>query len=185
MQEPDRDVQRAPSRGPEAAAAGVPVAFEEAYLRFAPLLRKIAVRKFHVPLQDAEPLVHDVFATYFLRWTTVEAPERYLVGAICNASRKYWHETDAAEALFCGEMPCAATPSDALLREVHTKILLSRLLRCIGAKCRDLLHRYYLNGETTQAIAEHLHSTPGTVLVLLHRCRKRALAAYHSMSERS
>jgi DNA-directed RNA polymerase specialized sigma24 family protein len=163
----------------------VPVAFEEAYLRFAPLLRKIAIRKFHIPLHEAEPLVHDVFATYFLRWRSVEMPERYLVGAICNASRKYWEDSDAAGALFCGETPCAATPSDALLREVHNKLLLARLLGCIGAKCRDLLHRYYMNGETTQAIAACLHSTPGTVLVLLHRCRKRALAAYHSMSERA
>lgn len=186
MQEPRSEERRAPPRRPgESAATGVPVAFEEAYLRFAPLLRKIAIRKFHIPAQDAEPLVHDVFATYFLRSASVEVPERYLVGAICNASRRYWEQTDAASLIFCEEMPCAATPSDALLQEVHSKVLLSRILRCVGDKCRDLLHRYYMNGETTQAIADRLHSTPATVLVLLHRCRKRALAAYHAMTERS
>lgn len=159
--------------------------FEEAYLLFAPLLRKIAIRKFRIPAQDAEPLVHDVFATYFLRFASVEMPERYLVGAICNASRKYWEQADAAGLIFCGEVPCAATPSDALLREVHSKVLLARILRCVGDKCRELLHRYYMSGESTRAIADRLHSTPATVLVLLHRCRKRALAAYHSMTERS
>ena len=44
---------------------GAPASFEEAYLRFAPLLRKIAAKKYGIPLSEAEPLVHDVFATYF------------------------------------------------------------------------------------------------------------------------
>jgi hypothetical protein len=48
-----------------------------------------------------------------------------------------------------------------------------------------LLHRYYLNGETTRAIAEVLHSTPGSILVFLHKCRRRALTAYRSLSETS
>src|SRR5204863_20968 len=42
---------------------GAPASFEEAYLQFAPLLRKIAVKKFGIPVAEAEPLVHDVFAT--------------------------------------------------------------------------------------------------------------------------
>ena len=186
MQEPRSEGPRSPSpRSEEPAATGVPAVFEEAYLRFAPLLRQIAIKKFGIPAHDAEALVHDVFATYFLRWATVELPERYLVGAICNASRKYWEKADAAGLIFCGETPCGATPSDALLQEVHSKVLLSRILRCVGEKCRDLLHGYYMNGETSRAIADRIGSTPATVLVLLHRCRKRALAAYHSMTERS
>jgi len=186
MQAPRRDERGAPSRQlGDPAAPGAPKAFEEAYLQFAPLLRKIAIRKFGIPPQDAEPLVHDVFATSFLRWASVEVPERYLVGAICNAARKYWAQTDAASLIFCGDVPCIATPSDALFREVHSRVLLSRLLRCVGSKCRDLLNGYYLDGETTSAIAARLHSTPATVLVLLHRCRKRALAAYHAMTERA
>ena len=36
-----------------------------------------------------------------------------------------------------------------------------------------------------RAIAEGLNSTPGTVLVFLHKCRKRALATYRAISERS
>jgi len=53
-----------------------------------------------------------------------------------------------------------------------------------GSRCRTLLQRYYLNGETTSAIAETMNSTPGTVLVFLHKCRKRALAAYRALTER-
>ncbi|HEX6097325.1 MAG TPA: sigma-70 family RNA polymerase sigma factor [Thermoanaerobaculia bacterium] len=157
------------------------MAFEEAYLRFAPLLRKIAVRKFGIPPADAEPLVHDVFATYLTHADQVEHLEGYLVGGICNASRHYLRRGAAASELFCGEEPCAAAPTDSILLEVERKILIGRLLSRIGSRCRDLLHRYYMNGETTSAIAGELQFKPTTVLIFLSKCRKRALSAYHDM----
>jgi RNA polymerase sigma factor (sigma-70 family) len=70
-----------------------------------------------------------------------------------------------------------AAPDDELLRELDRKLLLSRVLSRIGTRCRELLRRYYLRGETTQSIADDLQSTPGSVLVTLHNCRKRARAA--------
>ena len=162
-------------------AGGDAPAFEEAYLRFAPLLRKIAIRKFHIPRPDAETLVHDIFATYLMHASSVRNLEPYLIGAICNASRHYLRRRDASEALFCGETPCMAAPDDELLREVDRKLLLSRVLSRIGTRCRDLLRRYYLRGETTQSIADALDSTPGSVLVTLHNCRKRARAAVDAL----
>jgi DNA-directed RNA polymerase specialized sigma24 family protein len=183
MQDTRSEATRATRQEPEQPA--VPAAFEEVYLLLAPRLRKIAIRKFGIPPADAETLVHDVFATYFMHAASVTAVERYLVGAICNASRYYLRRSGAADALFCAEHPCAATPDDALLHEIERKLLLSRLLARVGCRCRDLLHRYYMNGETTRSIAETLHSTPGTVLVFLHKCRRRALAAYRSMTETS
>ena len=161
-----------------------PTTFEEVYLRFAPLLRKIAVRKFNVPPLDAETLVHDVFATFIASAASVNAVEPYLIGAICNASRHYHRRADAAKALFCGETPCAATPGDAIVNEVERKDLLSRILARVGVRCRDLLHRYYMTGESTDAIAGALEFKPATILTFLHQCRKRALSAYRAMSER-
>jgi DNA-directed RNA polymerase specialized sigma24 family protein len=186
MQESRSEASRA--RQPESgqpAASAVPASFEEAYLQFALRLRKIAVRKFGIPPADAETLVHDVFATYFMHASSVTAVERYLVGAICNASRHYLRRTIAADAVFCAQLPCDAAPGEALLDEIERKLLLSRLLARVGGRCRDLLHRYYVNGETSRSIAETLHSTPGTVLVFLHKCRRRALAAYRSITEKS
>jgi hypothetical protein len=66
----------------------------------------------------------------------VNAVEPYLIGAICNASRYHLRRFDAASALFCGERPCLATPPDALRDEVERKILLSRMLARVGARCR-------------------------------------------------
>jgi DNA-directed RNA polymerase specialized sigma24 family protein len=159
-----------------------PAAFEEVYLRFAPLLRKIAVGKFGIPAADAEPLVHDVFATYLTRAEEVEHLERYLIGGICNASRHYLRRGAAADDLFCGEEPCAATPTQSILLEVEQKILIGRMLARISARCRDMLYRYYVNGETTGCIAGELGFKPATVLIYLSKCRKSALSAYRTMT---
>jgi RNA polymerase sigma factor (sigma-70 family) len=168
-----------------AGGTGHPLAgaFEDTYLHLAPRLRKIAVRKFGIPHAEAETLVHDVFATYLMHAASVRAVEPYLIGAICNASRQYLRQSGAAEKIFCEETPCVATPRDALLNEIERKLLLSRLLDRVGGRCRRLLRRYYIDGETTQSIADEMHSTPGTILVFLHQCRRRALTAYRAMTE--
>lgn len=165
-----------------ARPCGEPAGFEEAYLRFAPLLRKIAIGKFGIPAADAEPLVHDVFTTYLTRAEEVEHLDRYLIGGICNASRHYLRRGAAADDLFCGEEPCAATPTESILHEVERKILIGRLLARVGSRCRDILYRYYVNGETTGAIAGELGFKPTTVLIFLSKCRRSALSAYHAMT---
>lgn len=96
-------------------ASDAPAKFEEAYLLYAPLLRKIAMAKFGIPLADAEPLVHDVFATYFTNAGEVNDVRTYLIGGICNAARHHLRRTDAKNALFCGETPCAAAPTESIL----------------------------------------------------------------------
>jgi DNA-directed RNA polymerase specialized sigma24 family protein len=155
--------------------------FEEAYLQFAPRLRKVAIKKFGIQPEDAEGLVQDVFATFLMHAAGVEQVERYLIGAICNASRKHLQRADSA-VLVCAEHPCMATPGDVLLRQIERKQLLARVFARIGSRCRDLLRRYYVRGEATSAIAVDLESTPGSVLVNLHKCRKRAISAYRSIT---
>ncbi len=181
MQEPRGEVKyQAPVQ--PGHASGALAQFEEAYLQFAPLLRKIAVAKFGIPVQDAEPLVHDVFATYFAYAGEVHDVRTYLIGGICNAARHHLRRADAKDALFCGEDPCAATPTESILAEVERKLLLRRIMGRIGGRCREILRRYYLHGETTQAIAGALRFKPATILILLSRCRKQAQSAYRSMA---
>lgn len=183
MQDPRREEEHDAPAARTGEMLCVQEAFSEAYLRYAPLLRKIAVRKFRIPPSDADALVHDVFATYFTNSREVNVLEPYLVGAICNASRHYWRRTDAANALFCAEVPCAATPTDAILDEVARRRLLSKILARIGRRCRDLLYRYYVNGETTPAIADVMHVKTTTIHVFLSNCRKQALSAYRKLKE--
>jgi RNA polymerase sigma factor (sigma-70 family) len=183
MQESGREEQAHAPETLTQRTREAPDAFRDAYLQFAPMLRKIAMKKFRVPPSDAEALVHDVFTTYFTNAGEVHVVESYLIGAICNASRHYWRRSDAANALFCPESPCAGTPTDAIVEEVARKRLLSKVLARVGSRCRDLMYRYYLNGETTRDIAEALEIKPSTVHVFLSKCRKRALSAYRALME--
>lgn len=158
--------------------------FEEVYVRYAPRLRKVAVAKFGIAPDDAEGLVQDVFATFFMHAANVEQVERYLIGGICNAARKHLQRAGAADALFCDDDPCEASTGDVLLRQLERKQLLSIVFARIGSRCRDLLSRYYIRGESTASIADQLESTPGSVLVSLHKCRRRAVDAYRDITER-
>ena len=185
MQDARRDVRRT-EPPPERPAGGEAVAaFEEAYLRYAPRLQRIAIRKFSIEAGDAEVLVQDVFTTYFQHAADVQMLEPYLIGAICNASRNFLRRSSASKALFCGEHPCAATPDDALLKELERKTLLAQMLARVGQPCRDLLRRFYVNGEGTDALATAFGLVRGSVKVKLFKCRQRALEAYRSMTESS
>ena len=103
MQEPRGETNRAAPVPEQSAGRGAPARFEEAYLQFAPRLRKVAIAKFGVTPEDAEGLVQDVFATFFMHSDAVEQVERYLIGAICNAARKHLKRSGTADVLFCDE----------------------------------------------------------------------------------
>jgi RNA polymerase sigma factor (sigma-70 family) len=185
-----QDTRQQPGRTtppPGQPAGGEAVAaFEEAYLQYAPRLQRIAIRRFRIEAGDAEVLVQDVFTTYFQHAANVEMLEPYLIGAICNASRNYLRRSSASNALFfCGEHPCAATPDDALLNELERKTLLSKMLARVGEPCRDLLRRFYVNGEGTEVLAGAFGMKRESVKVKLFKCRQRALEAYRSITERS
>lgn len=157
-------------------------AADELYTSHAPLLRYIAVFKFHVPRSDADALVHDVFATYFGRSNRVENPRPYLIGAICNAARHYWRERKNEEAaLGNAELPGLRGAQEQLVEHLGRKLLLATTLSRIGGKCRELLSRYYLEGESTASLAERRETTADYILFLLHRCRKRAREIVRSL----
>ena len=185
MQDTRQELRRtAPPPGPPPGGDAV-AAFEEAYLRYAPRLQRIAIRRFRIGAADAEVLVQDVFTTYFQHAADVEMLEPYLIGAICNASRNYIRRSSKSQALFCGEHPCPATPDDALLNELERKTLLSQMLARVGQPCRDLLRRFYVNGDGTEVLARVFNITRPSVKVKLFKCRQRALEAYRTIMGRS
>lgn len=185
MQDARQEVRRTTPPPVQPAGGEAVAAFEEAYLRYAPRLQRIAIRRFRIEPGDAEVLVQDVFTTYFQHAADVERLEPYLIGAICNASRNHIRRSSASKVLFCGELPCAATPDDALLDELARKTLLSQMLARVGLPCRDMLRRFYVNGEGTEVLAQAFGMKRESVKVKLFKCRQRALEAYRSIMERS
>ena len=70
-----------------------PTPFVEAYRRYAPLLYKLAVRRFGIPRAEAECLIHDVFISYCTNHHEVNAVGPYLVSGFCDAARLHLRTT--------------------------------------------------------------------------------------------
>lgn len=164
------------------AAAASP--FDEIYDTYAPLMRRIAVAKFGISADDAADLVHDVFATYLVNPSRVTELRPYLIGAICNASRSHLRRTAAKDAVCSGLDDCLAASDQGLLDAVVRDVLVGRILGRLGRSCRDVLYRFYFQGETTAVIAERRNTSPGYIGRLLHFCRKSARDAYQAMEDR-
>jgi hypothetical protein len=161
---------------------GVGGGFEELYTFYRPLLRRIAMRKFDVPREDAECLVHDVFATYLAN-SQVHDVHAYLIGGICNASRQYRRRDSKERALFCGTPVCAATPDDDLIDGVVRNLVMKATLKRLGRSCRETLERT-LNGETAASIAASRNTTANYIWRLVSFCRNKAKAIYAEMRRR-
>ena len=169
-----------------AATSTVPAGtsdFDSVYTVYRPLLRKIAMRKFHIPRGDVDTLVHDVFTTYLAQQDRVREVHAYLIGGICNAARDYWRKADRERALFCDAEVCPATPDDALVDDVVQTLLVRSALGTLGPSCQEALYRFYVDGETATCIADSRSTTQGSILRLLQYCRDRARAAYRTLIE--
>jgi len=158
---------------------------EHLYVDNAALLRRIAMRSFHVPEEDANTLVHDVFLTFIASNREVRTNARaYLIGAIKHASQKYWRSRHSDKRIFsnCDE----STPSAADLTDFSQGVLINQivaaLLKRLGTRCKEALRRYYLEEEDTAAIAQALKTTPANVNYIMHHCRKRAKEIYESLT---
>ena len=158
------------------------ITVETDYRRWAILLREIAEKKFHVPAEDAEALVNDVFIAYLLRFDHVRDPEKWLVGAVCHASRGYWRRETRLEPLPRDlpdqPDPCSLAVEDRLVAKLTVALALSHLRE----RCRRVLRLYYLDGYSIAELAEHLKTTPGYAAQVLHECRRRLRQIYRRLA---
>jgi len=155
---------------------------EGVYREMAVLLRRLALQRYGIPVEDVDCLVHDVFATYITQRTSVRSIRAYLIGGICNASRQYWRERRIVDTLFTSlDEERAGTPE--FVDHVVLQVALGATLARLGARCRETLRRYYLEGQSTAEIANDMDTSSGNVLKILHDCRKRAREVYLSLTQ--
>jgi RNA polymerase sigma factor (sigma-70 family) len=156
-------------------------AFESMYTEYGLLLRTIAMRRYHVPPDDAEALVHDIFTAYLQRRTYVRNVKHWLIGAIRNASSNYIRKRrPEAELLPEHEEAIDAAAEESLDGWIR-RLTIAALLARLGTKCRETLRRYYLHEEPKERIAAELATSPAYVLQLLVSCRKRAQELLRSL----
>jgi len=170
-----------PTLGQAAACPRIPAG--EIYLEHAPMLRRVAVRKFDIPAADAEALVHDVFAAYLASPGAVRTNLKgYLVAAICNASRNYWRSRRTEERVFTDEEAMDVAVPEDLFDGLAVNLVVAATLARLGSRCREVLRRYYLDGEETRSIAEAVGISPGNVNHLRHVCKIRAREIYEEIN---
>jgi RNA polymerase sigma factor (sigma-70 family) len=159
---------------------------ERVYLEHSPLLRRVAIRKFGIPASDADTLVHDVFAAYIANPGAVRSDLRaYLIAAICNASRNYWRSKEMQERVFVdvGEpSEDAGVGDESFFEGLSLHLVMGATLARLGRRCRDVLRRFYFDGESAGSIAGTLETTPGNVHYMLHVCRKKARTIYDELT---
>lgn len=137
------------------------------YGEYSPFLRNVIRRKFRIPGEDVDGIVHDIFAGYLRSHDRVQNPKRWLLGAACNASRYYWRSQHPEDELSKSLGRCEA-------EKLQTLLTVNSVLRRLDAACRDLLQGHYLAGFSASEIAKQRNTTVGYAQQLLHKCLKTA-----------
>lgn len=153
--------------------------FEAIYTRYFPLLAQIAVCKFQVPATDAEALVHDVLISYLRKSEEIIELRRWLIGAICYASRHYWRlngRTTSAEAEVAGERPDPA--SLRILDSLPDQLAAREALERLGPRYREILHMRYFEGYSVAEVASRLGVKTKYAQKLITKCLRRAERLY-------
>ena len=140
------------------------------------VLVALAVRKFRVPLDDAEALAHEVFLSYLKRRDEIRDLHRWLVGAICNASRYYWRQhgrnieqldTEVADAQ---QDPASGNALDTML----ARIAAGEAMAGLSPRYQHILRLRYFEGYSIKEIADHLGVTSKYTQKLVTKCLRRA-----------
>jgi RNA polymerase sigma factor (sigma-70 family) len=153
------------------------------------MLHRIAVFTFHIPEQDADTLVHDVFLTYLANRRGVRSNARaYLIGGIKNACRKYWRTKHSDRRVFTDDEVRAAEEANGIRRAdfsdgLSLNMVVAAVLARLGSRCKEALRRYYLEDENTNEIAAALNTTPANVNYIMFNCRKHARRIYESITQ--
>jgi RNA polymerase sigma factor (sigma-70 family) len=155
--------------------------FEALYIEYGVLMRSIAMRRYNIPPDDAEALVHDIFTAYLQRREHVRELKGWLIGAIGNASKDYLRRRKREEPLLPehDEKPDQAAEENAERFMLHMTVAM--VMARLGEKCRETLRRYYFHEESKESIARELATSPGYVLQLLVSCRRRVRELYDAM----
>lgn len=161
---------------------GRAVGLEDTYRSHATFLREVAQRKFRIPPADAEALVNEVFISFLLRREYVRNPKKWLIGAVCHASRGYWRIAHKTRPL-PPDIDEYADPESPDEKSLVDRVTIAATLNRLCGRCRETLHLFYAEGYSAAEIAEQLDTTTGYVTQLLHHCRKRAREIYRKLKQ--
>lgn len=139
------------------------------------LLVSIAIGRFGIIEADAETLVHDVFLGYLVNADRVNDRERWLVGAICNASRNHLRQNRGRTERLDELAADAPDPRSCRVVDMLPDQLAARqVYECLTAKCQQVLALRYIEGYTVPEIATALGTSKKYAQKLIGRCLEQA-----------
>jgi RNA polymerase sigma factor (sigma-70 family) len=153
------------------------VQFEALYEAQFEFLLGVAMRKFRVPVTEAETLVHEVFLSYLKRANEIHDLPAWLLGAICHASRHYWRINGRSvnpDEMFDRIDPASIRIVDSLPDQLAAR----EALECLTPRCQEVLRLRYFDGCSIAEIAERLGLKAKYTQKLVTKCLRRAERAY-------
>jgi RNA polymerase sigma factor (sigma-70 family) len=167
-----------------------PVIDEEQFVRLyeknVNVLVAVAIRKFQVPAVDAEALAHEVFLSYLKRKDEIRELHKWLLGAICNASRYYWRQhgrnVEQLDTELAAERPDPATTG--IMETMLAKIAAGEALAGLPPRYQHILRLRYFEGYSIHEIAEHLGVTAKYTQKLVTKCLRRAEEVFNASEPR-
>lgn len=159
------------------------VAVEDVYRDHYSLLKEIAIRKFNIAAADAEALVNEVFTAFMVRRQLIRNPRKWLIGAVCHASRAYWR-TVSRTSQFPPDFSEYADPaSPELENRIVDRVTIVSALQQLDCRCREALRLFYTEGYSAAEIAAVFGTTTNNVMQILHTCRKRVREVYRELKD--
>lgn len=140
------------------------------------VLEAVAIRKFQVPPVDAEALAHEVFLSYLKRKDEIRDVHKWLIGAICHASRYYWRKQGRNIEQLDAELAAARPdPMSINIRDVlPARIAAGEVLAGLPPRYQHILRLRYFEGYSIKEIADHLGVTSKYTQKLVTKCLRRA-----------
>lgn len=138
------------------------------YEDLTPVLLGTLVRKFGVPHEDAETLLHDVFVAYLTIGVTVSDPRTWLIAAACN-SAKAWHR---ARARYATANTIEAEPLDHEAESMRDALFVRDALTELPERAREAVRLRFVEGLQYAEVATRM----GTSVKYAEKLVSKAMA---------
>lgn len=156
-----------------AANAAVPrqVSVEDVLERVRPRLEAV-LRRYRVPPTDGEDLLQQVLVLMIHRWSSIESPDRWMVGTLRHHCLMYWrsrrrslHQAVDQDLLEWLASPVAAPQERAdFLRDVE------KALARLPQKYQEVIRLRYALGYRSEEVAERLGYQRSSIGKVTSRC---------------
>lgn len=147
--------------------------FEVLYAQYGVLLRGIAMRRYNVPPDDAEALVHDTFIAYLERQTSIREVKGWLVGTVRFKCTHYWRDRKREAPLLPEHEETADPAAETGIRAALERLTIATALSRLGERCRETIRRFYWQEQSMDDIAASFATSQNNVKQILFTCRRR------------